>query len=81
MTIVRVDQKGRLLIPQRDRKALGVRPGDAFFVELEGQVLRYAKAPNPFDALADAALAEHRDGRTRQLRDMLAESSPAHDGQ
>lgn len=81
MTIVKVDQKGRLLIPQRDREALGIRPGDAFVVEREGQVLRYAKAPNPFDTLAAEALAEHRAGRTRNVRDLLAESASAHDGQ
>ena len=80
MTIVKVDQKGRLLIPQRDREALGVQPGDAFFVERDGQVLHYAKVPNPFGTPADAALAEHRAGRTRNLRDLMTEEASAPDG-
>ena len=69
MTVVRVDKKGRLLIAQHDREKLSVQAGDVFFVELEGQVLCFAKAPNPFDSLADGALTEYRTGRTRNLRD------------
>jgi hypothetical protein len=37
-------------------------------------VLRYAKAVNPFDALADHAIAELRAGRTKNLRAFAAEN-------
>ena len=37
-------------------------------------MLRYAKPENPFDALAQHALAEHRAGRARDLRAFSAEN-------
>jgi AbrB family looped-hinge helix DNA binding protein len=51
---LKVDTKGPLVIPQPLRKALGIEPGDTLFVETEGdRVLRYAKAENPFEVLAE----------------------------
>jgi AbrB family looped-hinge helix DNA binding protein len=58
---VRVDDKGRLTIPGKLRKELDVKPGDTFFLQREGEVLRYAKATNPFDMLAEQA-AQHLPG-------------------
>jgi AbrB family looped-hinge helix DNA binding protein len=78
---VKVDSKGRLTIPQPLRAALGIEPGDTLFVETEGgNVLRYAKADNPFDVLADRALAERRAGRTKGLREFAAEHDSELDG-
>ena len=75
---VKVGQKGRLTIPERIREERGIEPGDTFFVEAERghehAVLRYAKAENPFDALARHALAGHRAGRTRDLRALAADN-------
>ena len=67
---VKVDPKGRLTIPRRLREELGIAPGDTFFVEADGErtVLRYAKAENPFDVLAEDAEAEYREGKTTNLR-------------
>lgn len=78
---VKVDPKGRLTIPRRLREGLGIEPGDAFFVEgdEEGKVLRFAKAENPFDILAEHALREHRAGRTRGLREVAADLGVALD--
>ena len=76
---VKVDSKGRLLIPQDMRSALDIHPGDTLFVEREGKVLRYAKAENPFDLLAEHALREHEAGRTKSLRDFAAENNLALD--
>jgi AbrB family looped-hinge helix DNA binding protein len=74
---VKVDPKGRLTIPQQLREMLGIEPGDIFFVDydMERNVLRYAKAENPFDTLAEHALAERRAGRTRSLREFAAENA------
>ena len=72
MTTVTVDAKGRLTIPKEDRAALNIKPGDTFFVEREGQTLRYARAENPFEALAEEAIREHRAGRTHRLGDRSA---------
>ncbi|HEY7031071.1 MAG TPA: AbrB/MazE/SpoVT family DNA-binding domain-containing protein [Thermomicrobiales bacterium] len=71
---VKVDAKGRLSIPGTLRDELGIHPGDTLFVRIEEGTLRYAKAENPFDALAEHALAERSAGRTKRLRDFAAEN-------
>jgi hypothetical protein len=40
-----------------------------------------AKAENPFDILAEHALAEYRAGRTKGLRDFATENAIALDGE
>ncbi|MBI3922372.1 MAG: AbrB/MazE/SpoVT family DNA-binding domain-containing protein [Armatimonadetes bacterium] len=70
---VRVDNKGRLTIPKAIRTETGVKPGDLFFLQPEGSVLHYSKAENPFDLLAEHALKEHREGKTRTLREFAKE--------
>ncbi len=75
MVAVRVDKKGRLTIPKSARQALGIEPGDTFFVEVDGDTLRYARAENPFDALARHAIEEYRAGRTQNLRDFAREQN------
>lgn len=73
---IKVDDKGRLTIPQVFRKELGIEPGDTMFVECEpnGVVLRYVKAENPFDGLARYAEQEYRAGRTKSLREFVSEN-------
>jgi len=73
--VVTVDAKGRLTIPAELRDELGIEPGDILFVEREDghDVLRYAKAANPFDLLAEAAEVEYRAGRTRNIRTIAEE--------
>jgi AbrB family looped-hinge helix DNA binding protein len=69
-----VDQKGRLLIPDAIRKQYGIEAGDIFFIQVEETgVIRYARAENPFDLLAEHAIREYRAGRTRDLREIAAE--------
>jgi bifunctional DNA-binding transcriptional regulator/antitoxin component of YhaV-PrlF toxin-antitoxin module len=66
-----VDQMGRLLIPDAIRKQNGIEAADTFFIQVEETgVIRYARAQNPFDLLAEHAIAEHRAGRTRGLGDI-----------
>lgn len=77
---VRVDAKGRLTIPGRVRKELAVKPGDTFFLEHDGLVLHYAKADNPFDALAAHAISEYRAGKSVSLDDLARELSHHLDG-
>lgn len=73
--IVRADAKGRLTVPSLIRKELGIEAGDVFFLEAEGGILRFAKAENPFDVLAEHAIAEYQAGRTKSLRDFAAENA------
>jgi AbrB family looped-hinge helix DNA binding protein len=78
-TTVKVDAKGRLTVPLSLRKALGIEAGDIFFLDTEDGVLRFAKAENPFDLLAEHAIEEYRAGRTKSLRDIAAEHAIALD--
>ena len=81
MTTVKTDAKGRLTIPRHLREEMGIEPGDTFFLEADEErgVLRFAKAENPFDLLAEHALAEYRAGRTKSLRDFADEHAIALD--
>ena len=78
---VRVDSQGRLTIPGSVRKKLDVKPGDTFFLEQEGRVLRYAKADNPFDALATYAIDDYRAGKTTTVDDLAQNLSVGADGE
>ena len=75
MAAVTVDAKGRLSIPVEMRDELGIRAGDTLFIESDPDhgVLHLAKAVNPFDGLAQHAIAEYRAGRTRSLRAYAAD--------
>ena len=68
MEIVTVDDKGRILLPKKDREAHGIQPGSRLAIAWEGDVMQVVPVPNPFDALAEEALAEYRAGKTRGLR-------------
>lgn len=72
---VTVDAKGRLSIPSELRDELGIEPGDILFVEREdgNNVLRYAKATNPFDLLVESAAAELHAGKTKNARQIAGE--------
>ena len=70
-SVARLDAKGRILLPREIRRILGLRPGDAIALELNGLIVSCAKVPNPFDKLAEQAEEEHRTGKTRELRDII----------
>jgi bifunctional DNA-binding transcriptional regulator/antitoxin component of YhaV-PrlF toxin-antitoxin module len=78
---VKTDTKGRFTIPRHVRERLSIEPGATFFLEVDdaGGVLRFTRAENPFDILAEDALAEYRAGRTKSLRDFATENAIALD--
>ncbi|MCC7024884.1 MAG: AbrB/MazE/SpoVT family DNA-binding domain-containing protein [Thermomicrobiales bacterium] len=73
-TTVKVDAKRRLTLPLSLRKALGIEAGDIFFLDAEDGVPRFAKAENPFDLLAEDAIAQHRAGQTKSLEAFAREN-------
>ena len=73
MVIARIDDKGRIALPTAVREELGLQPGDVLVLDIKGEILRIAKASNPFDTLIDDAIEEERTGGTVALRD-FAES-------
>ena len=74
---VRVDEKGRVHLPQAVRKTLHVEPGDIFFVQVTPDGLRLRQAPNPFDALAESAMREADRHETVPLDSLTPRPDPA----
>lgn len=70
---VRMDDKGRLTIPQEIRHKAGLKPGDVFFILHREGTLHLARADNPFDLLALEAIQEHTQGETRNIEDIARE--------
>lgn len=74
MTAVRMDDKGRIVIPRAVREELNLQAGDVLLVEVapDSEYFRGARAANPFDAVGDYAIGEYEAGRTMNLRDYAA---------
>ncbi len=66
----KVDNKGRLCLPLELRESLCINSGDIFFIKMEkNNILKLAKAENPFELLAQQAIEESRKGNTITLED------------
>ncbi len=50
---VRVDSKGRIVLPKKFRDALGIREGDELVLVLEGGRVIIEKAEDPFKVLEE----------------------------
>jgi AbrB family looped-hinge helix DNA binding protein len=72
---VRIDDKGRVTLPRSIRKALGVEAGDTLFVRYDPKdnQLRIAPAVSPFDVLAEEAVKEYKEGRSRTIEEYVKE--------
>lgn len=68
---VRLDDRGRILIPGTIREALHAEPGDIFFIQQDENGMRVIKGEDPFDALADEAIREDDAGETIVLDEIL----------
>jgi len=77
---VRLDSKGRLTVPREVCEELGLEPGEWFLLEREGSALRFARAGNPLDALAEQARREFEAGQTRSLRELTGGQEMGGDG-
>lgn len=67
MAAVRVDSKGRVLLPRRRRLQLDVKPGDLVLIapDRETGSIRVVKVISPFEVLAVEARALDAKGATR----------------
>ncbi len=64
----KIDSKGRLALPVDLRELMNIEPGDVFFIKPEkNDILRLARAENPFEFLAKHAIEESRKGKTISL--------------
>ncbi len=67
-TTLKVDAKGRIMLPLAIRKSLRINAGDVLFLEKEETGIHLAKAENPFDILIEDAVEQHKAGKTIELR-------------
>lgn len=70
---VKVDDRGRLIIPIHIRKSLGVKPGDVFYIRSDKDGLHIVKSENPFDALMEDAIAQFDAGKTLSAEQVAKE--------
>ena len=70
---LKVDEKGRVTLPNKLRKNLGIKPGDTLFLQEQVEYFVLKKALNPFDVLALDALRERNEGKTVGLKDVASE--------
>lgn len=74
-TSVKMDGKGRLVVPREVREALGAQEGDVFYLEfdaIEGMLV-YAPAQNPLRQRLEEGRAEYAAGLTKSLDEVAAE--------
>ncbi|MBF0500029.1 MAG: AbrB/MazE/SpoVT family DNA-binding domain-containing protein [Candidatus Riflebacteria bacterium] len=72
---ITVDNKGRLSIPIKSRKKLGINPGDILFFRENDSILQYAKLEeDPFEILAKHALQEYQNGNTISIEEYAQEN-------
>lgn len=67
-TALKVDAKGRIMLPLAIRKSLRINAGDILFLEKEETGIHLIKAENPYDTLIEDAIQQHESGKTVELR-------------
>jgi AbrB family looped-hinge helix DNA binding protein len=72
---VKLDNKGRLVVPKEVREALGAQEGDVFYLDydvFEG-LLVFAAATNPLLRRIEEGRTEYKAGLTKSLDEVAAE--------
>ena len=72
---VKLDNKGRLVVPKEVRDAMGAREGDVFYLDYDvfDGLLVFAAATNPLIQRVEEGRAEYKAGQTKSLDDVAAE--------
>lgn len=73
---IRIDDKGRIQLPQALRHTLHLEPGDVCFLEMDAGTLRVIRAHNPFDLLARQAIDEANRGEMIPLSQLTPTRDP-----
>lgn len=73
MSIVTVDNQGRIFLPQQTREALSIKPGDELVVEQEGDRIAVYDFETFVLKRAAEAEEEFRAGKTIPLRQLMEE--------
>jgi AbrB family looped-hinge helix DNA binding protein len=75
MMSVKLDNKGRLVVPKEVREAIGAEEGDVFFLDYDvfDGLLVFAAARNPLLQRIEEGRAEYKAGLTKSLDDVAAE--------
>ena len=69
---VRMDDKGRLMVPKGIREALHAGTGDVFYIQQEPDgSMKIIKGGDPFDELAIEAIREDDEGGTMSFDNIL----------
>lgn len=66
---VRIDSKGRIILPAAYRKQMGLEAGDTLFAQSIGRTLRLSKPEDPIYLLWQHAEKELAEGRTISLEE------------
>lgn len=69
--IVKIDKKGRLVVPKAVRDRMGIEAGDTYFLDADEGMIRLIKAEDPFARLAHHARQDLAEGQTRSAREVL----------
>ena len=71
----KMDQQGRITIPEEVSEASTLEPGGDRIVEFDYDTGSIILRPvvNPFDVLALDAIRQYRDGETKSLREIMEE--------
>jgi len=70
-TAIKVDNKGRIMLPTKLREELNIKAGDVVFLnkEEDGNII-LTKAINPLDLIALEGIKEYKEGKSKTLQEI-----------
>jgi AbrB family looped-hinge helix DNA binding protein len=77
---VRMDSEGRVTVPPEVQAEAGLAPGDELLLVVRNGTVELIPSGRAIDILAEEALVDYREGRTKSLREFAAEVGVTFDG-